>query len=42
MVVIVTNKLSESDQEMIYKNLNYYKQWHETKKKDSPLISTST
>jgi hypothetical protein len=33
MVVIVTNKLSESDQEMIYKNLNYYKQWHETKKK---------
>jgi len=33
MVVIVTNKLSESDQEMIYKNLNYFKQWRERKKK---------
>lgn len=33
IVIIVTNKLSESDQEMIYKNLNYFKEWQEQSKK---------
>ena len=33
VVVLVTNKLSESDQEMIYKNVNYYRQWIENSKK---------
>lgn len=33
MIIIVTNKLAESDQEMIYKILNYYREWYKRAKK---------